>query len=174
MVKPGLKGKEDELLDAEGVRAYFGVGPERVVDVQALAGDASDNVPGAPGIGLKTGALLLNEYGDLDPLLPRPGEITQPNRRQTLIDNVDQILTSRRLVMLSRDVPVAAPAGALALRDPDADALLAFLRDMEFTTLTTRIAKVLGVTGAAPACSGRSSLRFFRCRSASLSCCCLR
>ena len=144
MLKPGLKGKQDELLDAEGVRAYFGVGPERVVDVQALAGDATDNVPGAPGIGLKTGALLINEYGDLDALLARASEIKQPKRRQTLIDNEAQIRTSRELVMLSRDVPVVDGPGALALRDPDADTLLGFLKAMEFTTLTTRIAKVLG------------------------------
>jgi DNA polymerase-1 len=149
MLKPGLKGKPDELLDAEGVRAYFGVGPERVVDVQALAGDATDNVPGAPGIGLKTGALLINEYGDLDALLARASEIKQPKRRQSLIDNEAQIRTSRQLVMLSRDVPVAAPPGALALRDPDAATLLGFLQGMEFTTLTTRIAKILGADASA-------------------------
>jgi DNA polymerase-1 len=151
MLRPGLKGKDDELLDAEGVRAYFGVGPDRVVDVQALAGDATDNVPGAPGIGLKTGALLINEFGDLESLLARAGEIKQPKRRQTLIDNEAQIRTSLALVTLSRDVPVEAPAGALALRDPDPETLLGFLRLMEFTSLTTRIAKVLGLSASAAA-----------------------
>jgi DNA polymerase-1 len=77
------------------VEAKFGVGPEKVIDVQALAGDSVDNIPGAPGIGIKTAALLINEYGDLDTLLERAEEIKQPKRRQTLIENADQIRLSR-------------------------------------------------------------------------------
>jgi DNA polymerase-1 len=154
MLKPGLKGKTDEIIDDDGVRAYFGVGPDRVTDVQALAGDATDNVPGAPGIGLKTGALLINEFGDLDALLARAAEIKQPKRRQTLIDNEAQIRTSLALVTLSREVPVEAPVGALALRDPDPDALLAFLKEMEFSTLATRIARLLGAAAPKPAAPG--------------------
>jgi DNA polymerase-1 len=92
-------------IDARGVEAKFGVGPDRVVDVQALAGDSVDNVPGAPGIGIKTAALLINEYGDLDTLLARAEEIKQPKRRQTLIDHADQIRLSRTLVTLD-DVPM--------------------------------------------------------------------
>ncbi|NCX83817.1 MAG: DNA polymerase I, partial [Rhodobacteraceae bacterium] len=93
-------------IDREGVHAKFGVYPDRVVDVQALAGDSVDNVPGAPGIGVKTAALLINEYGDLDSLLERAGEIKQPKRRETLINNADQIRLSRQLVQLDCNTPL--------------------------------------------------------------------
>ena len=86
-----LDAMKNKRIDREGVEEKFGVGPERVVDVQSLAGDSVDNVPGAPGIGVKTAALLINEYGDLDELLARADEIKQPKRRQTLIDFADQI-----------------------------------------------------------------------------------
>ncbi|MBT6830360.1 MAG: DNA polymerase I, partial [Rhodospirillaceae bacterium] len=92
-------------IDAEGVQEKFGVGPERVIDVQALAGDSSDNVPGVPGIGVKTAAQLINEYGDLDALLARAEEIKQPKRRQNLIDHADLARVSRDLVTLRQDVP---------------------------------------------------------------------
>ncbi|MDF2232286.1 DNA polymerase I [Albimonas sp. CAU 1670] len=146
IVKPGLKGGADEIIGADGVREKFGVGPERVVDVQALAGDSVDNVPGAPGIGLKTAALLINEYGDLDTLLARAEEIKQPKRRQTLIDNADQVRVSRELVTLCAEVPVEVGLDDFALRDPDPETLLGFLRLMEFRTLTARVAERLGVT----------------------------
>ena len=148
MVKPGLAGKPDEVIDPAGVVERFGVPPEKVVDVQALAGDSTDNVPGAPGIGVKTAAQLIAEYGDLDTLLARAGEIKQPKRRQTLIDHAEQVRISRRLVELSREVPVEAPLDDLALRDPDPEALLGFLNAMEFRTLTARIANRLGVAAA--------------------------
>ena len=151
MVKPGLAGKPDDRIDDDGVRAYFGVGPDRVVDVQSLAGDSTDNVPGAPGIGIKTAAQLIGDFGDLDALLERAAEVKQPKRRQTLIDHADQIRISRRLVTLSREVPVPEPVGGLALRDPDPDALLGFLRAMEFRTLTARVAARLGVDADAVA-----------------------
>jgi DNA polymerase-1 len=93
-------------IDRDGVHAKFGVYPERVVDVQALAGDSVDNVPGAPGIGVKTAALLINEYGDLDSLLERAGEIKQPKRRETLINNAGQIRLSRQLVQLDCNTPL--------------------------------------------------------------------
>jgi len=99
-----LDPMKNKRIDSEGVVEKFGVGPERVVDVQALAGDSVDNVPGAPGIGIKTAALLINEYGDLESLLDRAEEIKQPKRRQTLIDHRAQIELSKRLVKL-----VAAP-----------------------------------------------------------------
>ena len=102
----------------EEVRAYFGVPPEKVVDVQALAGDSTDNVPGARGIGLKTAAQLISEYGDLDTLLARANEIKQPKRRETLTDpeSVALIRVSKQLVSLVRDVPLEVPLDDLAPR----------------------------------------------------------
>lgn len=135
-------------IDREGVEAKFGVGPERVVDVQALAGDSVDNVPGAPGIGIKTAALLINEYGDLDTLLARASEIKQPKRRESLIDNEAQIRLSRQLVLLDDQVEMAERLDDLEVRDPVPETLLAFLAEMEFRTLTKRIADQAGV--AAP------------------------
>ncbi|MEC9431425.1 MAG: DNA polymerase I [Pseudomonadota bacterium] len=155
--KPGLKGQADEIIGADGVRDKFGVGPDRVVDVQALAGDSVDNVPGAPGIGLKTAALLINEYGDLDTLLARAEEIKQPKRRQTLIDNADQVRVSRELVTLCAEAPVEDGPEAFALREPDPDALLGFLRLMEFRTLTARVAERLGVSDLPPAAAPEGS-----------------
>ena len=140
---------KNNTIDREGVHAKFGVYPERVVDVQALAGDSVDNVPGAPGIGIKTAALLINEYGDLDALLERAGEIKQPKRRQTLIDNADQIRLSRRLVLLDDKTPLDFTLDDLEVRDPDPEKLLKFLTEMEFRTLTQRIANALKVEAPA-------------------------
>ncbi|MBM1689669.1 DNA polymerase I [Sulfitobacter geojensis] len=139
-----LDAMKNNRIDREGVFAKFGVYPERVVDVQALAGDSVDNVPGAPGIGIKTAALLINEYGDLDALLERAGEIKQPKRRQTLIDNADQIRLSRRLVQLDENTPLDFTIDDLEVRDPDPETLLGFLAEMEFRTLTKRIADQMG------------------------------
>ena len=147
-----LVGGGVEMFDAmkntrigvDEVEAKFGVGPDRVIDIQALAGDSVDNVPGAPGIGVKTAALLINEYGDLDSLLARAGEIKQPKRRETLIENADQIRLSRDLVTLDQNTPDLEPLEALDLREPVADDLLGFLTEMEFRTLTKRIAEKLG------------------------------
>ncbi|WP_284263667.1 DNA polymerase I [Roseicyclus amphidinii] len=136
-------------IDSEGVEAKFGVQPDKVVDVQALAGDSVDNVPGAPGIGIKTAALLINEYGDLETLLARAGEIKQPKRRQTLIENAEQIRLSKRLVTLDDKVPLEETLDDLEVKEPDPDILLEFLGKMEFRTLTKRIADGFGV--AAPA-----------------------
>ncbi|MDO5706781.1 MAG: 5'-3' exonuclease H3TH domain-containing protein, partial [Paracoccus sp. (in: a-proteobacteria)] len=136
-----IKGK---TIGPDEVFEKFGVGPDRVVDVQALAGDATDNVPGAPGIGIKTAAQLIQEYGDLDSLLDRAGEIKQPKRRQTLIDHAEQIRISRRLVQLDCDTPLDLSLDSLEVRDPDAETLLPFLAQMEFRTLTARIADKLG------------------------------
>lgn len=137
-----MKGKR---IDRNGVFEKFGVGPERVVDVQALAGDSVDNVPGAPGIGLKTAALLINEYGDLDSLLERSEEIKQPKRRQSLIDNEELIRISRSLVKLETQMDLDITLESLEIREPEADALLGFLNEMEFRTLTKRVADKLGV-----------------------------
>lgn len=133
------------IIGPEEVEARFGVGPEHVIDVQALAGDSTDNVPGAPGIGVKTAALLINEYGDLDTLLASAEEIRQPKRRQTLIEKADQIRLSRDLVTLRQDVPIEHGLGEFELNEPDAGTLLDFLVAMEFRTLTDRVAAALGV-----------------------------
>ncbi len=132
-------------IDRDGVIAKFGVPPERVVDVQALSGDSVDNVPGAPGIGIKTAALLINEFGDLDTLLERAEEIPQPKRRQTLIENADQIRMSRDLVKLKDDMTLDFTLDDLEVFDPDPDQLLPFLAAMEFRTLSKRIADRMGV-----------------------------
>src|SRR5205085_10033545 len=117
----------------------FGVTPDKVVDVQALCGDSVDNVPGAPGIGIKTASALINEYGDLDTLLARAHEIKQDKRRQTLIDFADQIRLSRALVQLDCDTPLPEPVDELKVRDPVGPDLAAFLEQMEFRTLARRI-----------------------------------
>ena len=135
-----LDTMKNAKIGREQVIEKFGVPPEKVVDVQALCGDSVDNVPGAPGIGVKTAALLINEYGDLDTLLARAGEIKQPKRRDTLIEFADQIRLSRELVRLDCDTPLPEPLDALAVDDPDAEELAAFLEEMEFRTLARRIA----------------------------------
>ncbi|MCX8953073.1 DNA polymerase I [Ruegeria sp. NA] len=140
-----LDAMKNKRIDRDGVVEKFGVGPERVVDVQALAGDSVDNVPGAPGIGVKTAALLINEFGDLETLLDRADEIKQPKRRQTLIEMRDQIELSKKLVQLDENTPLDFTLDDLEVKDPDADTLLAFLAEMEFRTLTKRIADKLGV-----------------------------
>ena len=140
-----LDPMKNKRIDSDGVVEKFGVGPERVVDVQALAGDSVDNVPGAPGIGLKTAALLINEFGDLETLLDRAGEIKQPKRRETLIDNRAQIELSKQLVQLDCNTPLDFSIDDLEIRDPEADKLLAFLSAMEFRTVSKRIAEKMGV-----------------------------
>ena len=140
-----MKNKQigpDEVVDK------FGVLPDKVIDVQSLAGDSVDNIPGAPGIGVKTAATLLAEYGDLDGLLARAEEIKQPKRRQTLIDHADQIRMSRTLVTLKDDVPVELPLEDLAVADPDPNTLLGFLERMEFRTITRRVRETLELEGA--------------------------
>lgn len=139
-----LDAMKNKRIDRDGVIEKFGVGPERVVDVQALAGDSVDNVPGAPGIGIKTAALLINEYGDLESLLDRAEEIKQPKRRQTLIEKRDQIELSKKLVQLDEQTPLDFTLDDLEVKDPDPEALLGFLAEMEFRTLTKRIADKLG------------------------------
>ncbi|QBF29836.1 DNA polymerase I [Thalassococcus sp. S3] len=140
-----LDAMKNRRIDSDGVMEKFGVGPERVVDVQALAGDSVDNVPGAPGIGIKTAALLINEFGSLEELLDRAEEIKQPKRRQTLIDMRDQIELSKRLVQLDCETPLDFTLDDLEVRDPKPDQLMAFLAEMEFRTLSKRIADHLGV-----------------------------
>ncbi|MDF1718394.1 MAG: DNA polymerase I [Antarcticimicrobium sp.] len=140
-----LDAMKNRRIDRDGVVEKFGVYPERVVDVQALAGDSVDNVPGAPGIGIKTAALLINEFGSLEELLDRADEIKQPKRRQTLIEKRAQIEMSKRLVQLDCETPLEFTLDDLEVRDPDPDVLLPFLAEMEFRTLSRRIAEKMGV-----------------------------
>ena len=130
---------KDRRLEGDAVMEKFGVTPDKMVDLQALIGDSVDNVPGAPGIGPKTAAALLDEYGDLDTLLARAGEIKQPKRRETLIEFRDQILLSRELVRLACDAPAPEPIEDFAVRDPDSSTLSAFLELMEFRSLQRRV-----------------------------------
>ena len=139
-----LDAMKNLRIDREGVEAKFGVGPEKVVDVQALAGDATDNVPGAPGIGIKTAALLIREFGDVETLLARADEIKQPKRRAALQDNAEQIRISKRLVQLDCGMELGFGLDDLAIRDPEPEAVLGFLAKMEFRTLTRRVADALG------------------------------
>ncbi|WP_254063157.1 DNA polymerase I [Caulobacter sp. S45] len=125
----------------EQVIEKFGVPPERVVEVQALAGDSVDNVPGAPGIGIKTAVQLLEEFGDLDSLLARAGEIKQPKRRETLLTHADQVRISRQLVTLADDAPVPDPVSDFVVRAPDPAVLAQFLNEMEFRTLARRVSE---------------------------------
>jgi len=140
-----LDAMKNKRIGVEEVEEKFGVRPDRVIDVQSLAGDSVDNIPGAPGIGIKTAALLINEFGDLDSLLARAEEIKQPKRRQTLIDFADQIRLSRQLVTLDQGMTLDFTLDSLEVRDPDPEALLKFLADMEFRTITRRVSEMLGV-----------------------------
>ena len=142
-----LDTMKNKTMGREQVFEKFGVGPEKVVDIQSLAGDSVDNVPGAPGIGVKTAAQLLDEYGDLDTLLARAEEIKQPKRRQTLIDNADLIRISKQLVTLKDDVPLDVPLEDLAVQDPDPDTLINFLEEMEFRTITRRVREMMELEG---------------------------
>lgn len=140
-----LDAMKNKRIDSDGVFEKFGVKPDRVIDVQSLAGDSVDNVPGAPGIGVKTAALLINEYGDLESLLERASEIKQPKRKDTLINFADQIRISRDLVTLKVDADIEISLEELEVKEPDSTELLKFLNEMEFRTLTNRIAAKLGV-----------------------------
>jgi DNA polymerase-1 len=131
---------KDRRIGIPEVIEKFGVPPEKVVDVQALAGDSTDNVPGVPGIGVKTAAQLIVEYGDLEALLKRAGEIKQPKRREALLENAEKARISRKLVLLDDKVELDVPLDELAVHEPDARKLIAFLKAMEFSTLTRRVA----------------------------------
>jgi DNA polymerase I len=150
LVRPGvmmfdpMPGNE-RRIDADEVVKKFGVPPEKVADVQALMGDSTDNVPGVPGIGQKTAAQLILEYGHLESLLSRASEIKQEKRRQSLIDFAEQARMSKRLVLLDDRVDVKIPLEDLPLDGRDPKKLIAFLKAMEFGTLTKRVGEVTGV-----------------------------
>jgi DNA polymerase-1 len=135
---------KNKLIGPKEVEEKFGVTPDKVIDVQSLAGDSVDNVPGVPGIGVKTAALLLDEYGDLETLLDRAGEIKQKGRREKLLEHADSARISKELVTLKTDVAVEMPLEDLGVTDPDVDQLFDFLEKMEFRTLTARVRQALG------------------------------
>jgi DNA polymerase-1 len=144
---------KDKKIDADGVMEKFGVAPARVIDVQALAGDSVDNVPGVPGIGIKTAAQLIDEFGDLDALLARAEEIKQPKRRENLVNFAEQARISRDLVTLRRDAPMPVALKDMARAAPVAANLMGFLKAMEFNTLTRRLAERYDIDPEAHAAS---------------------
>jgi DNA polymerase I len=152
---------KDRRIGIPEVIEKFGVPPEKVVEVQALAGDSTDNVPGVPGIGVKTAAQLIIEYGDLEQLLFRAGEIKQPKRREALLENVEKARISRQLVLLDDKVDLEVPLDELAVHEPDARKLIAFLKAMEFSTLTRRVAEYAQIDPAeiAPDVGGKNGTK---------------
>ena len=147
LIRPGVRMfdpmKYKDIGEAE-VLEKFGVPPDKVVDVQALAGDSTDNVPGVPGIGVKTAAQLINEYGDLETLLKRAGEIKQEKRRQALVENAENARISRRLVALDAHVNVPVTMDDLKIRHPDKDKLFSFLQQQGFRSVLARMEKQFG------------------------------
>ncbi|MDA9168906.1 DNA polymerase I, partial [Pelagibacteraceae bacterium] len=130
---------KDKYIGKEEVKEKFGVYPDKVIDVQSLAGDSSDNIPGVPGIGIKTAAELINQFGSLEKVLENASSIKQPKRRQTLLDNKDKALISKKLVTLKKDVPVKTPLDEFALKSIDPDKILKFLQEMEFGRLFKKL-----------------------------------
>jgi DNA polymerase-1 len=140
-----LDTMKDKKIGRAEVIEKFGVLPDKVIEVQALIGDSTDNVPGVPGIGVKTAAQLIGEYGDLESLLARASEIKQDKRRQTLIDNADKARLSKKLVTLDDKVKLDVPIGDLAVHEPDYKRLIAFLKAMEFSSLTRRVGEFASI-----------------------------
>lgn len=139
---------KDKQIGIPDVIEKWGVPPEKMIDLQALTGDSTDNVPGIPGIGPKTAAQLLEEFGDLETLLSRAGEIKQAKRRENIVANTELARVSRQLVELRTDVPLDMDLEALVLEPQDGPKLIAFLKAMEFTTLTRRVAEACGTDAA--------------------------
>ncbi|MEA2959907.1 MAG: polymerase [Alphaproteobacteria bacterium] len=139
---------KDRRIGIPEVVEKFGVPPEKVIEVQSLIGDSTDNVPGVPGIGVKTAAQLIGEYGDLETLLARASEIKQEKRRQALIENAERARLSKRLVTLDAHVALDVPLADLAVHEPDYKLLIAFLKAMEFGTLTRSVAEFSGIEAA--------------------------
>ncbi len=164
LVRPGVDMMDPMKMRKVGpaeVMEKFGVTPDKVVDVQALAGDSTDNVPGVPGIGAKTAALLINEYGDLETLLKRAGEIKQPKRREALQENAELARISKKLVQLRDDVPPPADPDSFDKHPPDPNVLLPWLEQQGFSSLIPKFQKELGeatnpvAPAAAPAPVGK-------------------
>jgi DNA polymerase-1 len=141
---------KNKFINEEDVFKKFGVDASKVIDVQALAGDSSDNVPGVPGIGVKTAAELINKYGTLDKLLKSTHEIKQNKRRETLIENKDKALISKELVTLKHDAPVDRDLSEFKLKEIDKDKLYEFLREMEFNRLLSSVISAYGEPNLIP------------------------
>ncbi len=139
---------KDKRIGRDEVIEKFGVPPDKVIEVQALIGDSTDNVPGVPGIGVKTAAQLIGEYGDLETLLTRAGEIKQEKRRQSLIENAEKARLSKQLVTLDDHVKLEVPLADIVVHEPDYQRLIAFLKAMEFSSLLRRVAEFSGVEAA--------------------------
>ncbi|MCR9129636.1 MAG: DNA polymerase I [Alphaproteobacteria bacterium] len=139
-----LDPMKSKRIGRDEVIEKFGVPPEKVIDVQALAGDSVDNVPGVPGIGIKTAAQLIEEYGDLETLLERAEEIKQPKRREKLTEHAEDARISKQLVTLKDDVPDVVSMEDFGTAEPEPDQLIGFLKSMEFRTITRRVEAALG------------------------------
>ncbi len=140
---------KDRRVGIKEVHEKFGVGPEKMIDLQSLAGDSTDNIPGVPGIGPKTAAQLLDEYGDLETLLERAGEIKQNKRRENLIEHADLARISKQLVTLKDDVALDVPLDGLVLGEPNGPKLISFLKAMEFTSITRKVAEATDTDASA-------------------------
>ncbi len=138
---------KSKVIGEKEVIEKFGVKPEQVIDVQSLAGDSSDNVPGVPGIGIKTAAELINKYKTLEHLLKKASEIPQNKRRETLLSNKDKAMISKQLVTLKNDVPLKNDAADFVIKDINKDKLYDFLRDMEFNRLLSQAISFYGEPG---------------------------
>ena len=135
---------KNKFIKEEDVQDKFGVTSDKVIDVQSLAGDSSDNVPGVPGIGVKTAAELINKYGNLENLLQKATEIKQNKRRETILENKEKALISKKLVTLKKDVPVKERLENFILKEVDKDKLFNFLREMEFNRLLSSAISTYG------------------------------
>ena len=135
---------KNKFLGIDDIKQKFGVNPEQIIDVQALAGDSSDNVPGVPGIGIKTAAELINTFGNLEKLLKNAETIKQNKRRQTLLENKDKAIISKKLVTLKKNVPVKDNLEDLILKNIDKNKLYSFLREMEFNRLLSSAISTYG------------------------------
>ena len=140
-----LDTMKNKIVQKGEVYEKFGVYPEKVIDVQSLAGDSVDNIPGVPGIGIKTAALLINEHGNLDGLFKNAESIKQKKRRENIIEFEEQAYLSKKLVTLRDDVPLPIPIQETGLKDIDANKLISFLKEMEFRTLTDKKSKELNI-----------------------------
>ena len=135
---------KNKFITPEDINNKFGVDPKKVVDVQSLAGDSSDNVPGVPGIGVKIAAELINKYGTLEKLLEKAHEIKQNKRRETILENKDKAIVSKKLVTLKKDVPVKVKIEEFIFKEIDKDKLYKYLREMEFNRLLSKVISTYG------------------------------
>ena len=147
LIRPGVAMRDpmkNRDIGPEQVMERFGVSPDKVIEVQALAGDSTDNVPGVPGIGVKTAAELINQYGDLENLLAHAGDIKQPKRRENLQQNAELARISKKLVTLNEDVPLDTPLNELKWQAPDPDTLVAFVAAQNFKSLIAKVSARVG------------------------------